>query len=361
MDRDFLVDTKPISDDHSPKANNNLLFDDDDAMMFHQTSSSNPQLPAKNPAQSTFSSTDDFEHVTDDFLTSPATAPVQSSDGLMDSFLSNSSLEKPMVAESTNLVETLFTDDNVKKEDHPSKPFLENEFMQFSSTLKDAVDTKFVKPVKDVYSDFMDAERMHDSPEHHLSSANSSQTVSPAKALDKIEEKVNTGITKAAEKIDHIMAQDDLLESFTATPTAVPEVVMKPQVLKEEEPKKVELPPKVVPRVEKVEVAPKVEPLKPEVKPIEVVKPVVVEPSSPVAKPKPVAVADPPKPAKTKDDLILAEEMFYKFGLGKCRRPYIDFMFNYSPRVENTHNHANRHHLSSHDTLALFYLFEVSF
>lgn len=299
--------------------------DDDDVVQQHPSAA----VVTTGIASHHSSSTDDFE-----FIATPQSSTTDR-DVKMDNLLDFEQAPPPMQSAtapqpSANLVETLLTAEDVKKprQDLPGA-YLENEFTQFSDGLRKAgeIPQDFQvggKPVKDVYNDFMEAER-------------GGRGDSQPKKLEPSIETISSSTPVAAPFDDHHQQQppqrvklpqpdsdeddEDLLEQFSAP--VVPE-------RKVEEPKKIvmdEPPTKTAPIIPVV--APVAVPLpvkaeehfqKKDEEKVEVVsKPAVITTPSPPA----VVVQKSNKPAAaaaTKEDELIttsAEEMFCKFGLGE--------------------------------------------
>lgn len=308
----------------------------------------------------TSSSIDDFE-----FIATPQRAEINATttttamdnSNLLD-FESSHPASTPAPA---NLVETLLTTgEDLKKHKDSEAAYLENEFAQFNSGSQQAAQdfmnltSTQTKPVKDVYNDFMEAERGH----HHdvIQPVKKEREPSPVRPEEKvmdekpietisstpivpIEKPATTTITHQADAdekkrdVEPIKSsakfeatnsddEDDLHEQFSDTPPALPErhfqpepeqkkpIVEKEEVVVEEkkkvnvmdeEPQQQQSPAPALPVFVKEEA---------KTKPVEVIKPTV----TPV-------VAAPAAAKPVKDELITtsAEEMFCKFGLGELR------------------------------------------
>lgn len=297
------------------------------------------------------SSIDDFE-----FIATPPTTTEHREQVKMDNLLD---FDAAPTATATappagNLVETLLTGEDLKPHKEAAAAYLENEFTQLTGGSQQPQDFNFVsaKPIKDVYNDFMEAERggrvdlMHEEPHHREPSPEPLPVKKPA--VEEEEKPIETissapFIPTAAEittsKKEYISDddEDDLLEDFApAAPAMRPQQpVPEPEpIVKHEEVKVVEQQEEVKKNVvidEKKE-EPVVElPVK-HVEPAAVPEPVVIKPkpvevevpkAAPISTPAAAAVQPQPQQAKKqpakKDELITtsAEEMFCKFGLGE--------------------------------------------
>lgn len=302
----------------------------------------------------TSSSIDDFE-----FIATPQRAEINATaetTAMDNSNLLDFESSPPAPA---NLVETLLTTgEDLKAHKDSAAAYLENEFTQFKSGSQQAAQdfmnltSTQTKPVKDVYNDFMEAERGH---HHHdvIQPVKKDREPSPVRPAEEVmDEKpietisstpivpieATTTIThpavedeKKKSDVEPIKSsaqfeatnsddEDDLHEQFSDTPPALPErhfqpepeqkkpIVEKEEVVEEkkkvnvmdEEPQQ-QAPAPALPVFVKEEA---------KTKPVEVIKPTV----TPV-------VAAPATSKPVKDELITtsAEEMFCKFGLGELR------------------------------------------
>lgn len=287
------------------------------------------------------SSIDDFE-----FIGTPQSATDREvkMDNLLDfdSHSSSAPTAPPPEKPAGNLVETLLTGEDLKPHKDSTAAYLENEFAQFGAQTQEFI-APAVKPVKDVYNDFMEAERgaVHAPPAVDLMFEPSPEPVRKFEAAEKEPEKIETvsstpivapaKIVKEEEQpqpkqVNYGHADDDLLEQFSAPAAPVnPIVAEEKKQMVIEEPKAATAP--VMPAFTEDVVKAKAKEPEPEPEPavVEVVKPKepVKEVIKPTATPTPAAAAQNKSTAATsqkKDELITtsAEEMFCKFGLGEC-------------------------------------------
>lgn len=291
-----------------------------------QQPQSQQQLPQKplQPATSSHSSTDDFEHVEEQPL-------FQLDSSMEDNLLDFNSSGGPAASTTTtttsNLVDTLLTDEDVphfRVAEADAKPpaYLENEFMTTTTTTSNpAKDMEFslgASAVK-LTTDFMAAERGH---HDSTSSGQSSQSPSPAKVAPQLvapppaaaalpapvevshkeTEPVPPMWAAPVEKKAAAEEARDLLESF-----------IEPAPVVIEEPKVVAPAPAPIPTPA---------PVVPVAKPEPVIKETPVIPA-PVPAPAAAAAVVPKSATKATVDKVevitSAEEIFYKFGFGEWK------------------------------------------
>lgn len=315
-----------------------MMFDDD-GISKPLAAESEPAAVSGRSSQQHSSSIDDFE-----FIATPQSTTDR--EVKMDNLLDFDA--HPAPATTGNLVETLLTGEDLKPHKDAAAAYLENEFAQFKSGSQQPQEFNLAKPIKDVYSDFMEAERgarvdlLHREP-----SPEPEQRKEPVKlientpivplvtAIKTTEESIQAALPEhvnfdSADDDDVEQDDDDLLEQqFTKRAEEKKPVVIEAEKHEEKEEEKkpiVVSEPKApvpvataapaVPVVSKEETAkPQQQPAAPEeikIKPKEVEAP---KPSAPIVPP-PAPVAAQKKP---KDELITtsAEEMFCKFGLGE--------------------------------------------
>lgn len=247
---------------------------------------------------------------------------------------------QPIPQAPANLVETLMTAEDLESrngnhgkatttaEAPGTAAYLENEFTQFTGgALKEPQDFSHFsgKPVKDVYSDFMEAERgggAGRAPEQMLDFEKPIETISSTPIIPPAP--VNNPSSAVNYNVHDDDDEEDLLERFSSPPAEPVKEEKKPSMM--DEPK--------VPLTSGFMAATTTTPAETEKEPVAAV-PVVVaakkgeevsqKPKEVELPAKPVTVAPLPpsqkKPVSAKDELITtsaAEEMFCKFGLGEC-------------------------------------------
>lgn len=324
---------QPHSYGHHEESPSSLMYDnvgeeeDDDDVAKHAPAAAAAQVTGRSSQHS--SSIDDFE-----FIATPQSTTDR--EVKMDNLLDFEPQPAPVGTKSlpVNLVETLLTGEDLKPHTTSAGAYLENEFAQFNSGSQPPQDFTFQsatgKPVKDVYTDFMEAERggggarvalmQSATPKPPIETVSSTPTIPEPVANNKRDEEKQVNY--------HDGVDDDLLEQFAAAPSPPPRAMeMKPEVKKLED----EVKPMVIekePKQETSKTVPIVSEVKqqpPQPEPKEVIKPKDVDaPKPPTPTPTPVvaataaAVAQKKQPQK-KDELITtsAEEMFCKFGLGE--------------------------------------------